>query len=393
MKTFPWGEDPLQYLIGPIAGSEFFASFHEKLALHCTHGDALRYAELLSFDRIDEIISTTELPPASVQMARSKPPITRSNFTFSNGNIDRGALIRHFQQGATIILPQLHLADELLAQFCNALEQRFSTPVQTNIYLTPPNSQGFNTHYDDHDVFIMQVAGRKHWKLYQKPISNPYRGENFRPGVYEPGEPKHEFLLEAGDCVYIPRGLMHDAIADGEAPSLHITVGMIGKNWADLMLEALSEVALREPEFRRSLPPGFAGSEFDRASAEAYFQGLVDTFKEQANFSEVFELFIENFTRARGASVRGALLTSAAPLNKADRFKKRVNIQVLLRHADDAVVICGGGDIHFEKEAVPGLKIAMAGEEFGADAFVGMSVEEAFDVIQKLVAFGVIEKV
>ena len=46
---------------------------------------------------------------------------------------------------------------------------------------------------------------------------------------------------------------MHDAISVGEKASLHITVGLIVKKWADLMLEALSEVAIKNPKFRRSL--------------------------------------------------------------------------------------------------------------------------------------------
>lgn len=393
MSTYPWGEDPLQYLIGDMPAADFFADYHEQTALHCTHGSGLHYAELLTLARIDEIIASTELPPASVQMARSDPPITRSNFTFANGNIDRGALIRHFQQGATIILPQLHLADALLASFCNALEKVFSIPVQTNIYLTPPGNQGFNTHYDDHDVFVLQISGSKRWKLYEKPIENPYRGENFRPNVFAAGEPKHEFLLAAGDCVYIPRGLMHDAVCEGESPSLHITVGMIVKNWADLMLEALSEVALRDPRFRRSLPPGFARADFDRSDAEGYFKQLIESFKENADFEEVFELFIENFIRGRGANVGGALLSSAAARHDETRYRRRAETQLLFRHDQEAIIICGGGDIHFDKEAVPGLEVAVAGAEFNASAFTGLSKQQAIDVIDKLIAFGVIEEV
>jgi hypothetical protein len=41
---------------------------------------------------------------------------------------------------------------------------------------------------------------------------------------------------------------------------------------------------------------------------------------------------------------------------------------------------------------VPGLEIAISGAPFGAAAFVGLTTDEAFDVIEKLVAFGVIEK-
>ncbi len=70
-----------------------------------------------------------------------------------------------------------------------------------------------------------------------------------------------EFVLKAGECAYVPRGLMHDASTHGDEPSLHITLGLIVKTWADLMLEAVSEVALRHPPlfaapFPSLCPPG-----------------------------------------------------------------------------------------------------------------------------------------
>jgi len=33
-------------------------------------------------------------------------------------------------------------------------------------YLTPPGSQGFAPHYDDIEAFVLQLEGKKRWKLY-----------------------------------------------------------------------------------------------------------------------------------------------------------------------------------------------------------------------------------
>ena len=33
-------------------------------------------------------------------------------------------------------------------------------------YLTPPGTQGFAPHYDDIEAFILQLEGKKHWRLY-----------------------------------------------------------------------------------------------------------------------------------------------------------------------------------------------------------------------------------
>lgn len=393
-SSYPWAEDALKYMIGDTSRDEFFSEVHENCALLCEHNDPQRFSDLLSLEFIDDLIANSELPPEALRMARSDPPINRSNFTFGNGNIDRGAVIRHFQQGATIILPQLHLANATLSSFCRALEKIFSTQVQTNIYLTPANNRGFDTHYDDHDVFVMQISGSKNWKLYRKPIDNPYRGENFRPNQYESGEVVEEFVLNAGDCVYIPRGLMHDASAIGDEPSLHITVGMIVKSWADLMLEALSQVALTNPKFRSSLPPGFAEEDYDIEKARSYFSELVEEFSKEAKFDEVFEMFVDQFVRSRRADFSGGVLAELAEISAEDQFRRRSDSQALLRmnESDEVVVICGGGDVHFATAALSGVEKSLSGNQFSLADFSGLDESEAVDCLKKLLAFGVIER-
>ena len=387
-------KDPLSYLISPISKTEFFKTYHEKEALLSKHNDANRFHGLLSIDRIDEIIASTELPPSSLDMVRKEPPIERSYYTFQNGNIDRGAVIRHYQEGATIILPQLHLADEILAKFCRSLENVFSSHVQTNIYLTPGSSQGFNTHFDDHDVFVIQLSGTKKWRLYQKPIDNPYRGESFNTKDYKAGELQKEFELKEGECVYIPRGLMHDAISVGEKASLHITVGLIVKKWADLMLEALSEVAIRNPKFRRSLPPGFARPGYNNKSAKIYFDELIDEFQKSSNFDEVFEVIKENFIRERTPNLRGSLIDTSSNLPKERLYIRRPNLQAKLKRDElETVIICGGGDLRFELKAYKVLQVILSGEPFSAASLGDSEDGSTLDMIKKLTAFGIIEPI
>lgn len=386
-------ENPLSWLIAPVAEKEFFENHYERRALYCGRGDTGRFAALFSLNRLDEIIASAELPRSSLSMARSEPPLKRADYTFKSGNINRGAVIRHFQRGATIILNQLQRAEGSLAEFCRGLEAVFSCRVQTNVYLTPPNSQGFNTHYDDHDVFIIQVSGAKRWRLYGKSIENPYSGEVFRSSEHEAGELEREFLLRAGECLYIPRGLMHDASNHGEAPSLHITAGLIVKKWADLILEAVSEVALRNPKFRRSLPPGFARPDQDADALEKQFRELVREFAEQANFEPVLAYFRDNSLKLRRPALRGALLDAAEPPSHSARYIRRPHLQASLRRNNSGVVITGpGGDIHFGLAAISGLEIFLSGEAFSAEDFSDLEAEQRTEAIRKLAAFGLIER-
>ena len=317
-----WRTDPLRCMIDPIDRTTFFRDYHEKKALIVSRDDPGRYRDLLSIARIDDIISNQDLRPGQRDMARSEPPVSAEMYTFETGHIDRGGVAEQYRQGATIILPQLHYNDARLGDFCRAMESELSCQVQTNIYLTPPHNQGFKTHYDDHDVFVLQIEGEKLWRLYDTPIENPYRGEGFQAGAHPIGEPVEEFVLRAGECAYVPRGLMHDASTHGDAPSLHITLGLIVKTWADLMLEAVSEVALRHPGFRRALPVGFAQPDFDRSAAEAHFKSLLGLITQEADLEAAMDLFVDTFIRSRLPNTAGTITS----VSNVDRISPPITV-------------------------------------------------------------------
>ena len=72
--------------------------------------------------------------------------------------------------------------------------------VGANVYLTPPGTQGFAPHFDDVDVFLLQLEGRKHWRLYEPSEADKiarFSSRNFTQD--EIGEPLLETTLEAGD--------------------------------------------------------------------------------------------------------------------------------------------------------------------------------------------------
>ena len=40
-----------------------------------------------------------------------------------------------------------------------AIDRGDEFELQVNAYLTPPDSRGFNKHFDTHDVFVLQILG------------------------------------------------------------------------------------------------------------------------------------------------------------------------------------------------------------------------------------------
>ena len=48
---------------------------------------------------------------------------------------------------------------------CQALQWWSRELVQVNTYLTTADAAGFNLHWDDHDVLIVQLGGEKSWEV------------------------------------------------------------------------------------------------------------------------------------------------------------------------------------------------------------------------------------
>jgi JmjC domain len=149
------------------------------------------------------------------------------------------------------VLQGLHLNWMPLAKFCRALEAELGHPAQANAYYTPRRSQGFAVHHDTHDVFVLQVAGEKHWRVYDPLLELPLKRQRYSKSLGEHGPPVLELTLHAGDTLYLPRGWLHDALTS-ETDSLHVTVGVNLHTWVDALRAALEE-SEQDVEFRRSV--------------------------------------------------------------------------------------------------------------------------------------------
>ena len=391
-----WSEDPLGFLISPVTPAVFFERYYELAPLLGKRSDPTRYADLLTLEALDTFIDGADLREGMLELANRHNPVPASAYINQGGRIITPVVAEEYMKGATIILPHLHDSMANLGEFCRALEEVFTCHVQTNIYLTPQNleegtaNQVFATHYDNHDVFVMQISGTKAWRFYGQPVATPYRGEGFQPGQFEAGPVTEEFTLNAGDCIYVPRGLMHDAQNVGPEPSLHITVGLIVKTWADLLLESVSELALNEPAFRRSLPPGYATRDFDREVARRQFAELIGLVSQKASMDAAFDLMADTFVRDRRPNLSGVIARPAVP-EPGERFRRRRFVPWTLAEDEGELVLVGpGGDIGFNQDDGDALERALSGEPFSAEE---LGCKEPEDLVRRLWANGYIERV
>lgn len=164
-----------------------------------------------------------------------------------------------FADGHTVVLQGLHRTWGPLVDFAGELTWELGHPVQVNAYVTPSSSQGFAAHYDVHDVFVLQVAGEKRWRIHEPvhpaPLGDqPWADRKDAVAARAAERPVIDTVLRPGDAMYLPRGYLHAAEALGDV-SCHLTVG-VHPVTRRTVLDALVDLVSDDVELRTSLPMG-----------------------------------------------------------------------------------------------------------------------------------------
>ena len=263
---------------GPLArcvgDPDAFAAQHWGRAPLLTR-DGGGFRDLLDLDGVDELLSRRGLRTPFIRMAKAGEVLDSSAFTAPGGvGAEIGDQVRDdkvaalFGDGATVVLQALHRTWPPVIEFCTRLAAELGHPVQANAYVTPPSSRGFSAHYDVHDVFVLQLAGRKHWTIHAPVLADPLRdqpwGQRSAAVAAAAQEPAViDTVLEPGDALYLPRGWLHAATALGEV-SAHLTVGVhVVTRFA--LVEALMALVADDPALRATLPLGIDVADPDSA--------------------------------------------------------------------------------------------------------------------------------
>jgi hypothetical protein len=231
-----------------------------------TARDAQLFKDLLTHSDVEELLWFRGLRYPQLKVVVDGRKIESRLFTKSGtiGSIrsrdliDADRVLGYFANGATIVLSSVHRYWPAVGRFCSDLESALSHPVQANAYISPGGSQGLDLHWDTHDVFVLHTHGRKRWRVYDEQFVAPLRHQHRHRAAIEVEEPRIDTVLCPGDALYIPRGVVHAAIAEG-GTSVHLTVGILNITWASVLEPLLNELAADEG-LRQSLPPGFAQS-------------------------------------------------------------------------------------------------------------------------------------
>jgi ribosomal protein L16 Arg81 hydroxylase len=243
-------------LFAPFTAAQFLSEIYGHKPVHVT-GEAHRFSELFSWDALNRLLEKHRPEPPRLRLIKGQQ-IDPKNYTsavkhargFVN-RLDWELLQQQLQAGATLKLDDVDEMHEPVTRLCRGLELEFYSYVHVNAYAGWFEQQGFETHWDDHEVFIAQISGPKHWRVFEPTRKYPIT-DDYKLKLEPPNSPYWEGDLRPGEILYIPRGWWHDAVPRGE-PALHLTFGIYRESGLDLAKALVASLADSD-ELRADLP-------------------------------------------------------------------------------------------------------------------------------------------
>ncbi|XP_035534630.1 ribosomal oxygenase 1 [Morone saxatilis] len=288
-----------QWLINPIPAKSFFRETWEKKPILVQRKNPDYYKGLFSTAEFDRILRQED-----VQYGVNLDVTSYTNGTRETHNPPGRALPftvwDFYESGCSLRMLNPQAFSSTVWNVLSILQEQFGSMAGANVYLTPSGTQGFAPHYDDIEAFVVQLEGKKHWRVY-----NPRTEDEVLPVVSSPnfeqadiGKPILEVVLEAGDLLYFPRGFIHQGDCLPDAHSLHITISSYQKNsWGDLLQKVVPvalEIAMEEDvEFRQGLPldyltyMGVQNSDKDDPRRTKFFSRIESLMKKLTNYAPV----------------------------------------------------------------------------------------------------------
>jgi hypothetical protein len=356
--------------------------------VHVHKTDPADLVDLLSFDDVDELLTSTAIRTPAVRLAQNGSVLPASRFTRSGatlagqaltGLVDARKVIDLFEGGATVVLQGLHRYWPPLTRLIADLELELGHPCQANAYLTPPGSQGFAVHSDSHDVFVFQTHGCKLWEVH--------------PSPGEEAAGAQEVLLEPGLSMYLPTGTPHAARAQ-DTVSLHVTIGINQLTWRTLLDRAVRQ-AMTDVEADAHLPAGYL------EQPEQLVDGLAERLRTLAaalagaDAAGIAEAQTRSFLEHRNAGLRGSMVDrmQLGELTADTELRRRPGKPCVLQPDGDRLhLLLGDRRMTVPARITDAVERARTLEVF-TPADVGLDPQSALVLCRRLVREGLLEVV
>ena len=149
---------------------------------------------------------------------RALPPLARAGWTLLVQGVDLHDDAAHRLLGRFRFVPDARL-DDLMLSYAS-------------------DGGGVGPHIDSYDVFLLQVSGRRRWRIGRS--ARPRLRDDVPLEMLAGFVASQEWLLEPGDMLYLPPGWGHDGVAVG--PCITASIGFRAPGAAALAAETLQRL-------------------------------------------------------------------------------------------------------------------------------------------------------
>lgn len=241
-------------IIAPLDRDRFLRD-HWTSSFARMQGPAGRFADLFSWDELNAVLATHRLTPPRLNLYKDGQPLDPARFItpphMGSPRVDSGGLAVALAEGATLILNDAQEVSPKLRALMQAFQSALHTDTFANLYAAWHAQKAFDQHWDPQDSIILQLSGRKRWKVWRPTRPYPLEDDVEKP-LPPTTEPVWEGVLKDGDALYIPRGWWH-VVQPINEPSLHLTVSLTPPKGIDMLGWLVSRLR-REAVVRADLP-------------------------------------------------------------------------------------------------------------------------------------------
>jgi ribosomal protein L16 Arg81 hydroxylase len=281
-----------EQVLGSIGAARFLSEYWTKKPLYLK-GEKGRFGQVFSWADLNEILAWHPPPQPQLRLFQEGSMVDLRRYIdgpVGHLRLNPGGLMALLAQGATMIMDGVQEVSPSIHDLTSSFEDALSCPCAANLYAGWRTQRGFNVHWDAHEVFVLQLSGRKRWQVFAPTRIDPL-ADDIETAPSPNAPPLWEGILSDGDVLYLPRGFWHVAYPLDE-PSLHMTWSahtFTGVEFLQWWIRTLR----RHPETRASLT-----RLNDPQARKAYAAKLVD-FLAASTQSDPLDRFLRSQHGAR----------------------------------------------------------------------------------------------
>jgi bifunctional lysine-specific demethylase and histidyl-hydroxylase NO66 len=380
----------LAWLLQPLTVETFVNEIWGTTHYHVSRHSPQYFDSLLDGSAsVDELVGLFRPDLSLVSLVRGNDKKDPYVYRLAGGGFDAAQVGKDFADGYTIVLESIERYVRAIASLLHSIEVELNFATQVNAYFTPPESQGFVAHYDDHDVLILQIRGPKIWHLYDGADVAPHEIVRQQPVATAALPSPTDVHLDAGDVLYLPRGRVHAAEATSEL-SVHLTVGLHAPTLLMLVTRALHSLSYSDDGVHTQLPPRYLDDPDVRTRLGVLVHDVVEALEQPGVIAEGLGALEDELVKRGQSPPVGQSISNAIGIDGHTRVMK---YRPLYSRVTDT---SGGVALHFAQvviNAAPDHKEALEflskrTEPFRICDLPGLSAAQQTELARTLIVNG-----